>query len=70
MQKSVDFDQKDLDYQVKKVGDSDGQLESLLRAAKIKMIEERLKSKQEKLDDMQLTKTELSLKWKKKRNVL
>ena len=67
MQKSVDFDQKDLDYQVKKVGDSDGQLESLLRAAKIKMIEERLKSKQEKLDDMQLTKTEIESKMEKEK---
>lgn len=67
MQKSIDFDQKDLDFQVKKVADSDGQLESQLRAAKIRMIEERLKSKQEKLDDMNLTKSELESKMEKEK---
>lgn len=67
MQKSVDFDQNDLDYQTKKVADSDGQLESQLRAAKIRMIEERLKSKQEKLDDMNLTKTDLESKMEKEK---
>ncbi|MFN8338114.1 MAG: hypothetical protein U0T36_03770 [Saprospiraceae bacterium] len=67
MQKSIDFDQKDLDFQVKKVADSDGQLESQLRAAKIRMIEERLKSKHEKLDDMNLTKSELESKMEKEK---
>jgi DNA repair exonuclease SbcCD ATPase subunit len=67
MQVSIDFDQKDLDFQAKKVADSDGQLESQLRAAKIRMIEERLKSKQEKLDDMNLTKAEIESKMEKEK---
>ncbi len=67
MQKSIDFDQKDLDFQTKKVADSDGQLESQLRQAKIRMIEERVKSKQEKLDDMNLTKKELETRLEKEK---
>lgn len=67
MQKSIDFDQKDFDFQTKKVADSDGQLESQLRAAKIRMIEERIKSKQEKLDDMNLTKADLESKMEKEK---
>ncbi|MBK9736184.1 MAG: hypothetical protein IPO92_14985 [Saprospiraceae bacterium] len=62
MQRSIDFDQKDLDYEAKRVANSDGQLESQLRQAKINMIAERIKSKQEKLDDMNKTKTELEAK--------
>ncbi|MBL0023590.1 MAG: hypothetical protein WBP08_01690 [Saprospiraceae bacterium] len=71
MQKSIDFDQKDLDFQIKKVADSDGQLESQLRQAKIRMIEERVNSKQLKMDDMNLTKKELEsrLEREKKRAV-
>ncbi len=67
MQKSIDFDQKDLDFQAKKVADSDGQLESQLRQAKIRMIEERIKSKQEKMDDMQKTKAELESRLEKEK---
>ncbi|MFZ1751658.1 MAG: hypothetical protein WAU01_15775 [Saprospiraceae bacterium] len=67
MQHSIDFDRRDLDFQAKKVADSDGQLESQLRQAKIRMIEERVKSKQEKLDDMHLTKTELEGKLEKEK---
>jgi hypothetical protein len=67
MQKSVDMDQKDLDFQQKRVADSDGQLESQLRQAKIRMIEERLHSKQEKLDDMHKTRQELEAKLEKEK---
>ena len=62
MQKSIDFDQNELDFQSKKVADSDGQLESQLRVAKIRMIEERINSKKEKLDDMYKTKAELDVR--------
>ncbi len=67
MQKSIDFDQKELDFQNKRVADSDGQLESQLRQAKIRMIEERVKSKQEKMDDMLLTKKDLDSKLEKEK---
>jgi len=67
MQKSVDFDKQELDFQNKKVADSDGQLESQLRVAKIRMIEERLRSKEEKLADMNLTKSELESKMEKEK---
>ena len=62
MQQSINFDQKDLEYETKRVANSEGQLESQLRQAKINMIVERIKSKQEKLDDMNKTKTELEAK--------
>lgn len=67
MQKSIDFDQKDLDFQLKKVGESDGQLESQLRQAKIRIIEERVKSKQEKMEDMLRTKNELESRLEKEK---
>ena len=67
MQNSIDFDQRELDFQVKKVADSDGQLESQLRQAKIRMIEERLKSKNEKMDDMLKTKAEVEYKLEKEK---
>lgn len=70
MQKSISIDQKELDFQNKKVEDSDGQLESQLRKAKIRMIEERISSKQEKLDDMLKTKTELESKLEKEKKKL
>lgn len=62
MQSSANFDQKDLDYETKRVANSDGQLESQLRQAKINMIAERIKSKQDKIDDMLKTKLELEAK--------
>lgn len=70
MEKSVQLDQKDLDFQKKKVEDSDGQLESQLRQAKIYMIEERITSKQEKLRDMYKTKEELERKLEKEKKKL
>lgn len=67
MKRSIDMDKKDLDYQTKKVEDSDGQLESLLRQAKINMIEERYKSKLEKYQDMEKTKLEIEGRLEKER---
>jgi chromosome segregation ATPase len=67
MQKSIQIDQRELDFQNKKVEDSDGQLESQLRKAKIRMIEERISSKQEKLDDMLKTKVDLESKLEKEK---
>ncbi len=59
MEDSVRRDEEDLNFQRKKVNASEGQLESQIRLAKIKMIEERLHSKREKLAEMSQTKADV-----------
>ena len=59
MEDSVRRDEEDLVFQRKKVNDSEGQLESQIRQAKIKMIEERLNSKREKLTEMNQTRSDV-----------
>lgn len=50
---SLHADQKELDFQLKRVNDKNvNQLEAQLRAAKIKMLQEKVDSKKEKLDDV------------------
>ena len=59
MSKSIDRDEKDLQYERQRADQSDGQLESQLRQAKIAMIQDRVDSKKEKLADMVKTRTDL-----------
>lgn len=59
MERSINYDKRDLDDEQRKGDDVGGQLEVQLRQAKIRMIEERLRSKEEKLVDMHLTQKEI-----------
>ncbi|MGB0884721.1 MAG: hypothetical protein ACPGTG_08380, partial [Flavobacteriales bacterium] len=65
MEKSLGYDQKDLDFNRRRIANSSGKLEAQLREAKIQMIESRVKSKQTKLEDMYSTLAELQLKEQK-----
>jgi hypothetical protein len=59
MEESVRRDEEDLKFQQQKVNTTEGQLEAQIRMAKIKMIEERLSSKREKLAEMHQTRSDV-----------
>ena len=62
MQTSIDRDREELNFQKKRVASSEGQLEAQIRQAKINMIMERVKSKEEKLAEMMATKQDVESK--------
>lgn len=59
MEQSINRDKREFDFQDRKAEQSGGQLEAQLREAKIMMIKERIRSKEEKLNEMLQTKAEL-----------
>ncbi len=62
---SRDRDLKDLEFENRRIQRTDGQLEAQIREAKIKMINQRLKFKEDKLKEMYATKTQLDKKMAK-----
>ena len=62
---SRDRDLKDLEYEKKRIQNTDGQLEAQIREAKIKMINQRLKFKEDKLKEMYATQKQLDTKMDK-----
>ncbi|MBU6342447.1 MAG: hypothetical protein KGS48_13205, partial [Bacteroidetes bacterium] len=59
MEDSIRRDEEELAFQRKKVNTTEGQLEAQIRMAKIKMVEERLSSKHEKLAEMTRTRADV-----------
>lgn len=59
MEDSVRRDEEELAFQNKKIAATEGQLEAQIRSAKIKMIEERVASKREKLAEMNATRADV-----------
>ncbi|MFN9321800.1 MAG: hypothetical protein ACK58Q_14560, partial [Chitinophagales bacterium] len=61
-QKSLNMDVRDLDFNTKKLNSVDSKLELQLREAKIKVLKDRISSKEEKVADIQKTLNKLTKK--------
>lgn len=62
MQKTLNMDLRDLDFNTKKLNTVDSKLELQLREAKIKVLKDRIASKEEKIADIQKTLNKLTKK--------
>jgi hypothetical protein len=62
MQKTLNMDVRDLDFNTKKLDSVDSKLELQLREAKIKVLKDRIASKEEKIADIQKTLNKLTKK--------
>ena len=65
MERSIKRDREDLQFESQKLSEDDGSLESQLREAKVKMISDRVTSKEEKLKEMKNTQQELQIRLEK-----
>jgi DNA repair exonuclease SbcCD ATPase subunit len=65
LEQSLRGDQRDIDFENKRIASTNGQLEAQIRVAKIKMIEERMRLKQEKLDELNKVREGLEKKQEK-----
>jgi gas vesicle protein len=70
MEKSIRRDDKDKHFQDDRIANTEGQLEAQLRMAKLKMIDERVHSKNEKLAEMVKTKADLEARINREKKFL
>ncbi|MCB0637297.1 MAG: hypothetical protein KDC54_11800 [Lewinella sp.] len=67
MERSIERDESELSFQERKINRTDGQLEAQIRQAKIQMVQQRIASKREKLDEMMKTKAQLESRIEKEK---